>query len=79
MADVSETRAITRARVQRWLSVRNIGAIYVWILIVILFAIISPSTFPTADTAKSILDQYAITGMVALSLVVPLASSSTRA
>ena len=74
MADASETRAITRTRVRRWLSVRNIGAIYVWILIVILFVIISPSTFPTADTAKSILDQYAITGMVALSLVVPLAA-----
>ena len=74
MADVSETRAITRARVRRWLSVRNIGAIYVWILIVILFSIISPSTFPTGDTAKSILDQYAITGMMALSLIVPLAA-----
>jgi ribose transport system permease protein len=74
MADVSDTRAITRARVRRWLSVRTIGAVYVWILIVILFSIISPTTFPTADTAKSILDQYAITGMVALSLIVPLAA-----
>jgi ribose transport system permease protein len=74
MSALSETRTITRARVRRWLSVRTIGAIYVWILIVILFSIISPSNFPTADTAKSVLDQYAITGMVALSLVVPLAA-----
>jgi ribose transport system permease protein len=74
MADISETRSITGARVRRWLSVRNIGAVYVWIAIVILFAVISPSTFPTADTAKSIVDQYAITAMVALSLVVPLAA-----
>ena len=74
MADVADTRAITKARVRRWLSVRNIGAVYVWIVIVILFSIISPSTFPTADTGKSIVDQYAITAMVALSLVVPLAA-----
>jgi ribose transport system permease protein len=54
--------------------VRTIGAVYVWILIVVLFSIISPSTFPTATTAKSILDEYAITGIVALSLVVPLSA-----
>jgi ribose transport system permease protein len=74
MAYVSETQPITGARVRRWLSVRTIGAVYVWILIVILFSIISPSTFATVDTAKSILNQYAITGMVALSLIVPLAA-----
>lgn len=56
------------------LSVRNIGAIYVWIAIVILFAIVASETFPTAQTGKAILNQYSITGMVALSLVVPLAA-----
>jgi ribose transport system permease protein len=56
------------------LSVRNIGAIYVLILIIILFTIISPDAFPTTRTGKSILNQYAITGMVALSVVVPLAA-----
>ena len=74
MTDASETRAITSARLRRWLSVRNIGAIYVWIAIVIAFSIISPTTFPTSTTATSIVDQYAITAMVALSLIVPLAA-----
>lgn len=55
-------------------SVRNIGAIYTWIVIIILFAILAPSTFPTVQTAKSILNEYAITGLVALALVVPLAA-----
>jgi len=74
MVDVSETRETREGRWRRWLSPRNIGAVYVWILIVILFSIISPSTFPTTNTAKSVVDQYAITGMVALALVVPLAA-----
>lgn len=79
MTDLSENRPVARADLRRlpigrWLSARNIGAVYVWLLIVLLFSIISPDTFPTAQTGKSILNQYAITGMVALSLVVPLAA-----
>jgi ribose transport system permease protein len=79
MTDLSGNRSIARSNltklpIGRWLSVRNIGAVYVWLLIVILFSFISPDTFPTAQTGKSILNQYAITGMVALALVVPLAA-----
>jgi ribose transport system permease protein len=74
MTDVTDKREHTKRRWRRWLSVRRIGAVYVWILIVILFSIISPSEFPTSSTATSILDEYAITGMVALSLIVPLAA-----
>src|SRR5690242_19558251 len=55
------------------LSPKNIGAIYVWIAIIILFSIIASDTFPTATTAKSILNQYSVTGLMALSLVIPLA------
>jgi ribose transport system permease protein len=78
-AQSRETRApagtvTTRTRLAKTLSVKNIGAVYVWVLIVILFSFISPHAFPTVDTGKSILNQYAITGMVALSLVVPLSA-----
>lgn len=62
---------------RRWgriLSPRNIGAVYVWIAIIFLFAILAPDTFPEMKTAKSILNDYSITGLVALSLLVPLAS-----
>lgn len=55
------------------LSPKNIGAIYVWIAIIILFSIIASDTFPTGTTAKSILNQYSVTGLMALSLVIPLA------
>jgi ribose transport system permease protein len=61
-------------RVGPFLSPRNIGAIYIWIAIVVLFCVISPDRFGTAQTAKTILNQYAITGIVALSLVIPLAA-----
>jgi ribose transport system permease protein len=79
MTEVSENRSTTwargrQARLARVLSVRNIGAVYVWLLIVILFSIISPDAFPTAETGKAVLNQYAITGMVALSVIVPLAA-----
>jgi ribose transport system permease protein len=56
------------------LSFRNIGAVYVWIVLVVIFAIWKPDLFPTAQTAKSTLNQYAITGLAALSIVMPLAA-----
>lgn len=64
-------------RLPRWLgslSYRNIGAVYVWILLIIIFTIWVPDLFPTDQTAKSVLNQYAITGLAALSIVMPLAA-----
>jgi ABC-type xylose transport system permease subunit len=61
-------------RVAGWFSVRKVGAVYVWIAIIVLFSILAPSLFPTAQTAKSIVNEYAVTGLVALALVVPLAA-----
>lgn len=56
------------------LSFRNIGAIYVWALIVAFFWWKVPDAFPETETVKSILNNEAVTGIVALSLVVPLAA-----
>lgn len=64
-------------RVPRWLgalSYRNIGAIYVWLFLLVVFTIWQPDLFPTDQTAKSVLNQYAITGIAALSIVMPLAA-----
>jgi ribose transport system permease protein len=57
-----------------WLSPTKIGAVYVWILIIIVFSIWAPDTFPTSQTAKTILNQNAVTGIIALSLIVPLSA-----
>lgn len=56
------------------LSFRNIGAVYVWIFLVVVFTVWQPDLFPTDQTAKSVLNQYAITGIAALSIVMPLAA-----
>ena len=64
-------------RAPRWLSAlsyRNIGAIYVWLFLLMVFTIWQPDLFPTDQTAKSVLNQYAITGIAALSIVMPLAA-----
>src|SRR5437867_1602335 len=62
---------------RRWVgavSPRNIGAFYVLAVIIIVFSIWVPGTFPTTATFKQILDSNAITAMAALALVVPLSA-----
>jgi ribose/xylose/arabinose/galactoside ABC-type transport system permease subunit len=59
-------------KARKALSFRNIGAVYVWALMVVVFAIWIPSTFNTWDTAKQILNGNAATGLMALALVIPL-------
>jgi ribose transport system permease protein len=54
--------------------VEKIGAVYVLILIIVLFSLWKPSIFPNWTTAKSILDQNAIGALAALALVVPLST-----
>lgn len=64
--------AATRVRLPGALSFRNIGAVYVWLAIAIIFAVWAPATFPTWTTARQILDSNAATGLMALSVVIPL-------
>jgi len=56
------------------LSVRQIGAVYVWITIIAVFSIYRPETFPTGTTVTQILNNGAITALAALALLVPLAA-----
>lgn len=59
---------------KRHLSFRNIGAVYVWLAIIVVFSVWAPETFPTMQTVQSVLNQNAIAGLVALALVVPLSA-----
>src|SRR4051812_29940027 len=59
-------------RTLKALSFRNIGAVYVWALIVLVFLIWIPSTFGTVQTAKQILNENAATALMALALIIPL-------
>ncbi|MFL6155910.1 MAG: ABC transporter permease subunit, partial [Marmoricola sp.] len=61
----------------RWISrlaVDKIGAVYVWLAIVVVFSFWAPETFPNLTTAKQILNANAITGLAALSVTIPLAA-----
>jgi len=58
-----------RANLASSLSPRNIGAVYVLIVICIVFTIWAPSTFPQMATVKQILDDNAITALAALALI----------
>lgn len=59
---------------RRYLGFSNIGIVYVEIGLIIIFSVWAPSTFPTMTTVKSVLNQNAISGLIALSLVVPLSA-----
>ncbi|MEH0638182.1 ABC transporter permease [Streptomyces bottropensis] len=66
--------ASVRASLSASLSFRNIGAVYVWLVIAVLFSVWAPETFPTITTVKQILNGNAVAGLVALSVVPPLAA-----
>lgn len=70
----TERRSGCASAVANRLAPRRIGAVYVLLLIVVVFGALEPHTFLTAQTGKTILNQYAVTGLLALSLVVPLAA-----
>jgi hypothetical protein len=48
--------------------------VYVWLVIVVLFTVWAPDTFPTTITVKQVLNGNAVAGLVALSVVPPLAA-----
>lgn len=76
-APTAPSQTASGRRLHSWLgslSYRNIGAVYVWGLLILIFTVWKPSLFPTSQTAKSVVNQYAITGLAALAVVMPLAA-----
>lgn len=63
-----------RTRVRRGLAFNRIGALYVWLGIVVVFTIWVPDTFPTLSTVKQVFNANAITALAALSITIPLAA-----
>jgi ribose transport system permease protein len=60
----------------RKLAFSNISAVYVGIALVILFSIWIPHTFLTSSTLTSLLSEQAITGIIAVALVLPFAAGA---
>jgi ribose transport system permease protein len=61
-------------RLRRSLSIRNASALYLLAFLVILFSIWEPSTFLSVRTWQVMLDNQAITGLVAIGLIVTLSA-----
>lgn len=77
MSDTADGHPVTTPTVKRptaALSYRRIGAVYVWIAIIVLFTALEPATFATISTGRTILNNFAIGGLLALGLVVPLSA-----
>ncbi|MFJ1969522.1 ABC transporter permease [Streptomyces sp. NPDC087903] len=68
------TRTSLGRRTVSALSFTNIGAVYVWAVIIVVFSFWAPDTFPTWPTFQQVLNSNAVTGLVALSVVPPLAA-----
>src|SRR3954470_11520795 len=58
----------------RGLAFDRVGAVYVWLGIIVLFTLWVPDTFPNVATAKQILNANAITALAAMSITIPLAA-----
>ena len=64
------------ARLRRGLAFRNAAALYLLVLMVVVFGLWIPETFLTASTWRSLLSNEAISCMVAVGLVVPIAAGT---
>lgn len=52
------------------------SGLYIWALFIVVFSIWEPSLFPTAATVHTVASEEAITALVALALLIPLATGA---
>ena len=63
-----------RTRLRRAMSVRNASALYLFAVLFTTFALCEPATFLTLQTWQVLLDSQAVSGLVAIGLIVPLSA-----
>jgi ribose transport system permease protein len=73
-ADRSARRSASSRSWSNKLSFRNIGALYVLLLEIVIFSIWLPETFPRRATVDQILNSNAVTALAALAIIVPLST-----
>jgi ribose transport system permease protein len=80
---VSESRTLEHSRVRERLparvripSFRNASALYVFVVLFVIFSLWIPDTFLTTTTWRTLLDGQALTVIVAVGVVVPLAAGA---
>ena len=62
------------ARFRRSMSIGNASALYLFVLLFIVFALWEPATFLTVQNWQVLLDNQAISGLVAIGLIAPLSA-----
>jgi len=72
----SSERIYHESRWKKNLSLKHISVLYAEIILVIIFILWAPSTFGTITTLRSILNESAISGMMALAIVLPLSANT---
>ena len=64
----------TAKAISRWLAPSNVGALYVWVILIGVFAIWIPNLFFSYKTVASIVNQNSISAIMAFSLLIPLSA-----
>lgn len=60
----------------RHVAPKNIGAVYVWLVIIAVFSLWMPSIFLRMGTPMAILNQSTVTAIVAMAVILPLAAGT---
>ena len=68
------TQQVAERPKSRKFKISPYGAVIVWLGVVVLFSLLEPDTFATSQNARIILSNEAISAIVALGLVLPLAA-----
>jgi ribose transport system permease protein len=71
-----ERTRLAPSRLRAALSFRSISALYIFAALFVIFALWVPDTFLDRNTWKAMLDDQAITALVAIALVIPLSAGA---
>ena len=75
-ADVGHTTPTPRRTAWRARFGLRLSALYLWILFMVLFSLVTPSTFLTSGTFRIVFSQGVVTCVLALAFLVPLAAGA---
>ncbi|MCP2636045.1 ABC transporter permease [Microbacterium sp. HD4P20] len=73
---MSTTQVSRGATVARALSFRNISAVYIFLLIFLIFALVVPRTFLQPGVWLTLLDAQSVTAIAAIAVMIPLVTGS---
>lgn len=73
--DIAGPAVDARTRRSRFLTLSNGSLIFIWVVLIAVFGILAPETFLTVNTFRTVLAGQAITAIMALALLMPIAAA----